>query len=109
MTTAGSAPMPVEITRAHDHDVKIIWQDGHESIYPARALRLACPCAGCIDEVTGARRLIPSNVPEDVKPLRIQLVGHYALTIEWSDGHTMGIYAFSTLRQQCPCVVCEQQ
>ena len=96
-------PMPVEIGRANQHDVKIRWQDGHESVYPARALRLACPCAGCVDEVSGRRRLMPMTIPEDVHPLNIDLLGRYAITIRWSDGHHTGIYAFNLLRKLCPC------
>ncbi|OGX49201.1 MAG: hypothetical protein A3G88_04240 [Omnitrophica WOR_2 bacterium RIFCSPLOWO2_12_FULL_63_16] len=95
--------IPVEITRAGERDVKIRWQDGHESVYPARELRLKCPCAGCLDEVTGALRLIASSVPQDVHPLKIEQVGRYAVTIRWSDGHHTGIYAFDYLRKVCPC------
>ena len=93
---------PVEIGRANLFDIKVKWQDGHESVYPAKFLRLHCPCAGCVDEVTGQRR--PSAiVPSDVKPLGIQLVGRYAISIQWSDGHSTGIYAFEKLRKMCPC------
>ena len=65
--------LPLEIGRANQHDVKIRWQDGHESVYPARELRLACPCAGCVDEVTGQLRLIATNVPQDVHPAKIEV------------------------------------
>ncbi len=101
--------MPAEITRANQHDVKIRWQDGHESVYLARELRLKCPCAGCIDEMTGVVRVIQSSVPEDVHPLKINLVGHYAVNIDWSDGHHTGIYSFDMLRKLCPCAECRKQ
>ena len=94
---------PVEIGRANQHDVKIRWQDGHESVYPARELRLACPCAGCVDEVTGQLRLIATSVPQNVYPLKIDLVGRYAISIQWSDGHNTGIYSYEKLRAMCPC------
>ena len=97
------ASVPIEIGRANQHDVKIRWQDGHESIYPARELRLRCPCAGCVDEMTGVVRVISTNVPQDVHPLKIDLVGRYAITIDWSDGHHTGIYSFELLRTLCPC------
>jgi len=97
------APTPVEIGRANQHDVKITWQDGHESVYPARMLRLACPCAGCVDEVTGRRRLNEAHVAQDVRPLKLEVVGRYAISIQWSDGHATGIYAFDRLRKMCPC------
>ncbi len=99
-------PTPLEIGRANLFDLKVKWQDGHDSVYPARYLRLNCPCAGCVDEVTGERRLLAANVPDDVKPLGIQLVGRYAISIQWSDSHQTGIYAFEKLRKLCPCVKC---
>ena len=96
-------PSPIEIGRANQHDLKITWQDGHESIYPARALRLACPCAACVDEMTGHVRLIASSIAETVRPVRIEPVGRYAIAITWSDGHNTGIYSFEKLRALCPC------
>ena len=97
--------VPFKITRANQHDVKVVWQDGHESVYPARELRSNCPCAACVDEVTGERRHT-AVVPDNVKPLGIQLVGNYAISIQWSDAHRTGIYAFELLRKLCPCSTC---
>lgn len=98
--------IPLEISRVNRHDVKIRWPDGHESVYPARELRLACSCAGCVDEVSGVARLIATTVPADAHPLKIEPVGRYAITIHWSDGHHTGIYAFDRLRNMCPCEQC---
>lgn len=100
---AAEKQIPREIGRANQYDVKIRWQDGHESVYPARELRLACPCAGCVDEVTGQLRLVASSVSQNVHPLKIDLIGRYAMSIQWSDGHNTGIYAFDRLRKMCPC------
>ncbi len=101
--TATAATTPTEIGRAGAHDVRITWQDGHESVYPARELRLSCPCAGCVDEMTGQLRIIATNIPQNVYPVKIDLVGRYAISITWSDGHNTGIYAFDRLRKLCPC------
>ena len=101
--TDTQTPIPSEIGRANQHDLKIVWADQHESVYPARELRLACPCAGCVDELTGVIRVIASSIPQDVHPLKVELVGRYGLTIHWSDGHHTGIYGFEMLRKLCPC------
>ena len=101
-----AVPIPLEIGRANAHDVKVLWQDGHESVYPARDLRLKCPCAGCVDEMTGQIRLIASSVPQDVHPKAIQPIGRYAISIQWSDGHNTGIYGYEMLRKLCPCDKC---
>ena len=106
MMAETQAPVPVEIGRANANDVKIRWQDGHESVYPARELRLSCPCAGCVDETTGQVRVIASSIPQNVRPLKIDLIGRYAISVTWSDGHSTGIYAFDRLRKMCPCQNC---
>jgi len=103
MSAESAVQPPKEIARANQHDIKIIWQDDHESIYPARELRLRCPCAGCIDEFTGHVRLIAASVPQDVHPVAVRLVGAYAMHVRWSDGHDTGIFAFERLRKLCPC------
>jgi DUF971 family protein len=95
--------IPREIGKANERDVKITWQDGHVSVYPARPLRLSCPCAGCVDEVTGELRVDPAHIPQNVKPLNVELIGRYAISIHWSDGHQTGIYTFEQLRNICPC------
>jgi len=97
---------PREIARSGEADVAIEWADGHRSVYPARTLRLGCPCAECHDELTARPLIDAARVPEDVRPLGIEIVGNYALSIRWSDGHATGIYAFRSLREDCPCEQC---
>jgi DUF971 family protein len=92
-----SQPAPVEIGRANQHDVRIRWNDGNETVYESRRLRLACPCAACVDENTGLRILKEPAVPLDVHPLKIEPVGRYAIVIHWSDGHSTGIYTWERL------------
>ena len=65
--------------------------------FPARALRLACPCAGCVEEMSGRPILDPATVPLDVQVEALELVGAYGLRIRWSDGHGTGIYTFASL------------
>jgi DUF971 family protein len=84
----------------------IRWLDGHVSAYPPRYLRLQCPCAGCVEEMSGRRLLRPADVPEDVYIHAIHYVGRYALHFEFSDGHGTGIYPFELLRALCICGEC---
>jgi ATP-binding protein involved in chromosome partitioning len=101
-----STPLPHAINR-RDDGILIEWDGvGHQALFPARALRLACPCAGCVEEMTGRPLLDPANVPLDVRPLQLGLVGTYGLRVAWSDGHGTGIYTFSRLRAECPCPRC---
>ena len=93
------APAPTAIEQAGSDQLRIRWSDGVESLYPVREIRLACRCANCIEEMTGKPLLDPDSIPADVRPIRLQGVGRYALQIAWSDGHDTGIYTFEHLRE----------
>jgi len=83
-----------------DKTIDITWSDGREWKIPHRQLRLACPCASCVDEYTGEKILRPESVPEDIKAESLTLLGNYAVVIKWSDGHDSGIYSYKTLEKQ---------
>ncbi len=97
---------PVEVKGDDEGQLMIKWSDGHESTYQARRLRFLCPCAGCVDEMTGQRLLKEQDLPQKVTVLEVSPTGRYGLQFKFSDGHTMGIYSFSYLRQLCVCGHC---
>ena len=90
--------VPTAIEQAGPDTLRIRWDDGVESLYPVRELRLACRCANCVEEFSGRPLLDAASVPDDVRPVRISSVGRYALAFAWSDGHDSGIYPFDLLR-----------
>ena len=81
--------------------VRFSWSDGIDSEVRVRRLRQQCPCAFCVDEVTGRRRLDPDSVPAGVELVDMQPVGRYAYRILFGDGHDSGIYTLETLRAMC--------
>ena len=89
-----------------DDAVVILWEDAHRSPFPHRYLRLRCPCANCVDEMSGKRTLDPDTVPQDVKAVDQMPVGKYGVQFLWSDAHYTGIYTFKVLRAACPCIIC---
>ena len=94
------ATTPREIGPTEDGTaLRIAWEDGAESVLAPRLLRLRCPCARCVDELTGRRILRPEDVADDVYPTAIHYVGRYALQFVWSDGHDTGFYPFDYLRR----------
>ena len=106
MTTPPPMPVPHAINR-RDDGILIEWdRAGHEGFYPARALRLACPCAACVEEMSGRPLLDPATVDPAVRPVSLALVGAYGLSVRWSDGHGTGIYTFRHLLDVCPCRRC---
>ena len=92
---------PEAIDLLPDHAIQITWRDGKRAVIPAKVLRDRCPCAGCIEELTGKKLLDPATIPDDIRAVSIQPVGNYAIQIEWSDGHATGLYTWATLRAAC--------
>lgn len=93
---------PKVITRSDPRALEIEWSDGHVSRFSTAELRGFCPCARCVNEVTGVRMHDPASVPADLTHTDVRLVGHYALALRFSDGHDTGIYPFRFLRESDP-------
>lgn len=100
---------PKEIRTIQKKTLLIVWADDHVSEYSYRFLRLKCPCALCVDEWTKASLLDESKVPRDLKALKVEPRGRYALSFRFSDGHDTGIYSFERLRQMCLCPICQHK
>lgn len=75
------------------------WPDGKKSKVRNIDLRLSCRCAVCVNELTGEKVLRKEDVPADITPKEIIVLGNYALGIKWSDGHTSGIYPYATIQK----------
>ena len=99
-------PLPVEIIALGRPTITFVWEDEHETVVPARELRLRCKCAQCVDEWTRQPILDPATVPASVVASGIEIVGNYGMTVQWSDGHFLGIYTFRDLREACSCTEC---
>lgn len=93
----------------------IVWSDGHASHFDFAYLREQCPCATCNDERQKKQELgdslpAPSPALPMFKPRpraqSAKAVGNYAIQINFSDGHSTGIYSFDYLRTMCPCADC---
>ena len=97
-----------------EETLAILWMDGHSSVYPLAGLRAVCPCAECRGghEAMGGpvNRSALHERPD--KPWQIanaELVGNYALSFSWVDGHDAGIYTWTFLRDLCPCEQCDAE
>ena len=97
---------PRSIEKVEDSRLRIIWEDGHETDLHFSELRRRCPCAMCKDEWTGEALIDPESVPDELGASRADVVGNYALSFSFSDGHGTGIYTFELLRRLCACKDC---
>jgi len=94
---------PQEMNLVNDGKTLIIkWQDNVEHVISAFNVRLNCPCAHCVDEITGAKLIKEENIPPNVKILESTPVGRYGAKFSFDDpspGANSGIYTFTFLRQ----------
>jgi len=116
-------PADVRVYVSTGAGVDITWADGHSSHYNFDYLRDACPCASCNEERRKKAEMeekmgavagggLPPSLPmfkPKPKARAAHAVGHYALQIDFTDGHSTGIYSFEYLREICPCDACRAE
>ncbi len=95
---AGDGPVKA-IWQVSSDELGLVWRDGRKTMFSARELRQACPCASCVDEWSGKPLLDPDSVAGDVSLEEVSSVGRYAIAPVFSDGHRTGIYHFNRLRK----------
>ncbi len=81
--------------------IRLTWSDGLESVLGIRDLRVSCPCAFCVNELTGERMLDPQTISPDIALKDMQPVGNYAYRVLFDDGHHTGLFTLDDLRERC--------
>lgn len=91
--------------------LEIQWSDGWTQLLTARQLRDTCPCATCREKQAADRKKASSGVKllqivsdAELQPLtvvRMTPAGNYAYNIQFSDGHSSGVYTLERLRESC--------
>ncbi len=71
------------------------WGDGPAQLTHI-ALRAACRCSQCEFARRQGREQVPAA---DIRIMRVELLGHYAVQLVFSDGHERGIYPWPMLQQ----------
>ncbi len=98
---------PLHIDLKKDRGLTVQWADGSTSFYSISYLRRMSPSA---DAKTLREEM--KNNPLTVLPVRgaqgpltalsAELVGNYAIKIQFSDGHATGLYSWQYLRDIDP-------
>lgn len=83
-------------SRQQGGGLELQWSHGTYRL-PFRFLRGRCPCASCVNEVTGVRMVDVEDVPIAVAPTNIQFSGNYAIKIFWNDRHDTGLFTWEYL------------
>jgi DUF971 family protein len=102
------APVRVQVD-ADAHTLTVTWDDDHESVFPLRRLREACPCAECggkaVEHIPPPDAAPPDDAEERGPDLSIESIepaGSIGIRITWGDGHNAGIFRWDRLRRLQP-------
>lgn len=87
--------------KRQDDLIRLTWSDELVCSLKIRDLRIGCPCAFCVNEISGERMVDPAEVPQDIGLHDMQPVGRYAYRLLFDDGHDTGLYTLEALRSLC--------
>lgn len=97
MNDAERRPWPVEIrVRRAERVLEIDYDDGQSFRLPAELLRVESPSAE-VQQHGGQKVIVPGK--RQVAIVDVEAVGHYAIKLDFDDGHDTGIYTWGYLRE----------
>ncbi|WP_439817747.1 gamma-butyrobetaine hydroxylase-like domain-containing protein [Zavarzinia sp. CC-PAN008] len=96
MTLAKPWPLELRLLKA-ERALEVDWDDGETHRLSAELLRVESPSAEVQGHGGGPRML--SGGKRHVGIIALHPVGHYAVLIQFDDGHDTGIFSWSYLRE----------
>jgi DUF971 family protein len=98
-------PKPTGFSADRDASILTVkWNTGEVAEFPFDLLRNSCPCANCrgghdnmVKEPNASMFVIPLMDAKTTKLADLQLVGNYAVSFLWEDGHKDGIFNWGYL------------
>lgn len=89
---------PIKIKVREKEYLDITWDETGLKSIKLSNLRSNCPCALChAEKDEWSASYIPLYTKEQLAITKIKIVGTYAVSIEWEDGHNTGIYDYDYL------------
>ena len=85
----------IDVELEREHELRVTYDDDVTCTFPLLTLRRACPCATC----RGRRDVDqPAYGGESIAARGAEMHGNWGISIDWSDGHSTGIYPWTHLR-----------
>lgn len=90
-------PNVTKILPEDEKSMRLSFDNGDSFVISFLDLRFECPCATCVNEITGKRMLKREHLKPEVRPKQVEPVGRYGIKVKWSDGHSTGMYHYESL------------
>jgi DUF971 family protein len=92
--------LPLKLKLVDNDQLLIQWDDKTDSVLSLQKMRTFCPCATCVsNRLNQSKSYIPVLLSSQLEVAGIEIVGNYAIKIDWKDGHNTGIYEYSSLNK----------
>jgi DUF971 family protein len=82
-----------QIVQNDNHTFNITWTDEVTQSFRLGMLQQNCPCAQC--NVDGKNKIVDN----DVRAIKLNSVGRYAMKIKFTSGCSNGIFTYAFLRE----------
>ncbi|MEM7626995.1 MAG: DUF971 domain-containing protein [Planctomycetota bacterium] len=106
---ADESAVPVDLDLKKDRALTVKWDDGRVSVYPIDYLRKMSPSAEAKalreEMAKNPLTVLPASAAgggETLTATGAELIGNYALRVEFSDGHRTGLFTWAYLREIDP-------
>ena len=97
--------VPEKLSLDRHKQLEITWEGGGHDVFPIGLLRANCPCASCKEQRSQPKKrlnVLVGNFDQPLHATGAEMVGNYAIRIDWSDNHGSGIYSFTFLKSIAP-------
>ncbi len=94
----GSLKLFEHVEKIDQHNFEVRKGD-LRSQYRFSAIQRLCPCARCVDEVSGRSIVDPETLDENVSAIKIELLGNYAIKFHFTSGCSQGIYTWEYIEK----------
>ena len=85
----------IDVELERQLELRVAYDDGVTCTFPLLDLRRACPCATCRRRRDDGRPAYDGN---SIEARGAEMHGNWGISIDWSDGHSTGIYPWTHLR-----------
>lgn len=85
----------IDVELERQLELRVTYDDDVTCSFPLLTLRQACPCATC----RGRREQgLDAYGGSSIEARGAEMHGNWGISIDWSDGHSTGIYPWTHLR-----------
>lgn len=85
------------LSQTNSFSVTVQWNEKDFTVFPLNVLQKNCPCAHCVEEISGKRLVNTGTLTSPIEASHIAKIGQYGIRISFNSGCTTGIFSYDYL------------